>query len=168
MAEKNLAELDGVVAPRVLLNAVKTARLLTELGVRHALVGGLAVGIHGHPRATKDVDFLVADEAFLMVRPLLVYRDELKHLVEVGVVDLLSVSDQRPFMEEFLALPKAGGVPIIPVEALIMMKLDANRIQDRADVRALVDAGADVGAVKSFLEAHAANLVSRFSSVLDA
>jgi hypothetical protein len=28
-----------------------------ELGVPHALIGGLAVGLHGHPRATKDVDF---------------------------------------------------------------------------------------------------------------
>ena len=28
--------------------------------VRYLLVGGWAVGIYGHPRATKDIDFLVA------------------------------------------------------------------------------------------------------------
>ena len=42
---------------------VASARL-TELGVRHVLVGGLAVGAWGHARATKHVDFLVGEEAF--------------------------------------------------------------------------------------------------------
>ena len=28
-------------------------------GVEYALCGGLALGIHGHPRATKDIDLLV-------------------------------------------------------------------------------------------------------------
>jgi len=41
---------------------VASARL-TELGVRHVLVGGLAVGGWGHPRATKDVVFLVGEES---------------------------------------------------------------------------------------------------------
>ncbi len=30
-----------------------------ERGVRHALIGGLAVNVHGYARATHDVDFLV-------------------------------------------------------------------------------------------------------------
>jgi len=30
--------------------------------VRYLLVGGWAVGMHGHPRATKDIDFLIAVE----------------------------------------------------------------------------------------------------------
>ncbi|MCL2192066.1 MAG: hypothetical protein FWB78_01560 [Treponema sp.] len=28
--------------------------------MRYLLVGGWAVGIHGHPRATKDIDFLIS------------------------------------------------------------------------------------------------------------
>lgn len=36
--------------------AVRLNRLLPE---PHALIGGLAVGIHGYVRATKDVDFVV-------------------------------------------------------------------------------------------------------------
>ena len=56
--------LDGVVAPRI-LDAMRIASSrLRELGIRHALVGALGVGAHGYPRATKDVDFLVGDEAF--------------------------------------------------------------------------------------------------------
>src|SRR5580704_20745 len=60
----DLSSMDDVVSPRV-LDAMRTASSeLARLGVRHALVGGLAVGAHGYPRATKGVDFLVGEEAF--------------------------------------------------------------------------------------------------------
>jgi hypothetical protein len=56
--------LDDTVAPRI-LDAMRVASArLTELGARHVLVGGLAVGAWGHARATKGVDFLVGEEAF--------------------------------------------------------------------------------------------------------
>lgn len=58
------SSLDGVVSPRILHALRVASKQLTALGVRHALVGGLAVGMHGFPRATKDVVFLVGDEAF--------------------------------------------------------------------------------------------------------
>ena len=35
-------------------------RFLNEHDVRYLLVGGWAVGIYGNPRATKDIDFLIA------------------------------------------------------------------------------------------------------------
>ncbi|MDG5816822.1 hypothetical protein QA601_17125 [Chitinispirillales bacterium ANBcel5] len=35
-------------------------RFLNENEVRYLLVGGWAVGIYGNPRATKDIDFLIA------------------------------------------------------------------------------------------------------------
>ncbi|HSN99340.1 MAG TPA: hypothetical protein VLS89_13685, partial [Candidatus Nanopelagicales bacterium] len=60
----DLSLLEGIVAPRVLDALRAASQQLTRVGIRHALVGGLAVGAHGHPRATKDVDFLVGDEAF--------------------------------------------------------------------------------------------------------
>lgn len=37
----------------------KTVKLLNKLHVPYALIGGLAVSIHGYPRATIDVDFLI-------------------------------------------------------------------------------------------------------------
>jgi len=59
----DLTLLDGVVAPCI-LDAMRIAsEHLTKVGIRHALVGGLAVGAHGHPRAIKDVEFLVGEEA---------------------------------------------------------------------------------------------------------
>ncbi len=39
--------------------AVRLSKLLPD---KHALIGGLAVGIHGYVRATKDVDFVVLDD----------------------------------------------------------------------------------------------------------
>lgn len=35
---------------------------LAEAGVEYAICGGLAVAIHGHPRATMDIDLLVQPE----------------------------------------------------------------------------------------------------------
>jgi predicted nucleotidyltransferase len=35
---------------------------LNENGVRYLLVGGYAVGIHGYPRATNDLDIFVASD----------------------------------------------------------------------------------------------------------
>ena len=32
---------------------------LAEAEISHALIGGLAVGLHGYQRATADIDFLV-------------------------------------------------------------------------------------------------------------
>ena len=39
------------------------------------------MGIHGHPRATKDADFLVGKEAFVTVSPVLIYGEELREIV---------------------------------------------------------------------------------------
>jgi hypothetical protein len=35
---------------------------LNDNDVCYLLVGGWAVGIYGHPRATKDIDFLIAND----------------------------------------------------------------------------------------------------------
>ncbi len=127
--------LSEVVAAQILLDAITTSQRLTELGIPHALIGGLAVGMHGHPRATRDVDFLVGPEAFESTSPLLVYRAELSDLVRIGVIDLLSVPPDFPSLAEHLQDAEPGRVPVIPVEALILLKLHANRPQDRAVCR---------------------------------
>jgi len=37
-------------------------RCLNKNKVKYLLVGGWAVGVYGHPRATKDIDFLLAND----------------------------------------------------------------------------------------------------------
>ena len=164
--EHPLQALDGVVGAHIIATAEEVSRRLTALGVPHALIGGLAVGIHGHPRATKDVDFLVGKEAFAQVFPIMVYRDELSEVVRIGVVDLLAVPSNRPELRLALALPAPGELPVIPVEALVLMKLDAHRPQDRADVVALLRSGADLAEVRAFLAAEAPDLLPRFGSLV--
>jgi len=39
---------------------IEFIQCLNSNEVRYLLIGGWAVGLHGHPRATKDIDFLVA------------------------------------------------------------------------------------------------------------
>ncbi len=155
------------VAARVLLNAIDASRRLSELEVPHALIGGLAVGVHGHPRATKDVDFLVGTEAFEHTSPLLVYREELRDLVRLGAIDFLAVPKAYPSLVEHLAPSAAGGeVPVVPVEALILLKLHANRPQDQADVVALLQAGVDTATVTHYLRDHAPELLTRFAELV--
>ena len=37
-------------------------KCLNSNNVKYLLIGGWAVGIYGHPRATKDIDFLVSND----------------------------------------------------------------------------------------------------------
>ncbi len=159
-------DLAHVVAPKVIDDAIEMGQLLAGLGIPHALVGGLAVGLNGHPRATKDVDYLVGREAFEMTAPVLVYRDELKDRVVMGVIDLLAVPDDYPSLVEELAVVEVGEVHVISVEGLILMKLAANRTQDRDDVERLIAAGADEGRLAAYIAENAPQLLSRFSEIV--
>lgn len=149
----------GVVAPEVLLDALRASARLRDLGIPHALVGGLAVGLYGHVRATRDVDFLVGSQAFARQSPLLIYRDELHDLVRVGVIDFLAVPPGHEDLEALLAVPSQGELPVVPLSVLVMMKLQAGRPQDRADIAALLDSDEDVDEVFRYLHQHAPELV---------
>jgi hypothetical protein len=47
-----------------LASLLDAARALSDAGIAHALIGGIAVGIHSEvPRATQDIDFAVASTA---------------------------------------------------------------------------------------------------------
>jgi hypothetical protein len=156
-------DLARVVAPKVLTDAIDTSERLRVLGIPHALVGGLAVGLHGHPRATKDVDFIVGVAAFASIKPILSFREELGDLVRWGVIDLLAALPDDPALEQALQDPSPGEVPVVPVEVLVLMKLRAGRPQDEADVAHLARAGMDVRAVLEWLGEHAAEHVATFS-----
>lgn len=158
--------LSEVVAAKILLDAITTSQRLSELGVPHTLIGALAVGVHGHPRATKDVDFLVGPEAFESTSPLLVYRPELSEVVRIGVIDLLSVPPEYPSLAEHLQDVEPGTVPIIPIDALILLKLHANRPQDLADVIALLKSGVNAAKVTDYLRDVAPALASKFAELV--
>ncbi len=163
MSEVNV--LQEVVSPAILRRAADISRRLAELNIPHVLVGGLAVGVHGHPRSTKDVDFMVGEEAFASTTPFLIYRDELKGSVSVGETDIMSVPTRYPGLADELRLE--DDIPIISLRGLILMKLDAFRARDREDVRVLL--GQDmsrVRGVRDYLQEHAPLLISRLAEVL--
>jgi hypothetical protein len=57
------------------------------------------------------------------------------------------------------------GLPIVPIEALIYMKLVAKRRKDLVDVVELVKAGADVALVRDYLSQYAVDLVPMFEEL---
>lgn len=159
--------LQEVVSPTLLRRAAETSRLLRKLEVPHALVGGLAVGLHGHLRATRDVDFMVGEEAFSSTNPFLVYRDELKELARVGETDIMSIPERYPCLQEELRLEV--DVPVISLRGLVLTKLDANRARDREDVRVLLTRSpGQLRIVRDYLQEQAPELVTRLAEVLAA
>lgn len=71
-------------------------------------------------------------------------------------------------MEEILDHPPMSeGLPIVPIEALIYMKLVAMRRKDMVDVIELVKAGTDVTLARDYLRQYAADLVPMFEELVN-
>jgi len=93
MARPDPSLLQGVVA-REVLDAMRVASLaLKRAGVRHVVVGGLAVGVWAKPRATMDIDLAVATSALAAAR---------QALRELGVLQTgRSVTRCRPCAKKY-------------------------------------------------------------------
>jgi hypothetical protein len=164
----DLGLLDGVVAPRILEALRVASEQLTKIGVRHALVGGLAVGAHGHPRATKDVDFLVGEEAFMHHGGGLVTIAP-GVPVQVGdvAVDPISIASGESYLDAAVAKPIiSGGIPIAPVEVLFYLKLKSPRRKDAADLVELVKGGVATAPVRRYLEQVAPDMIDKFDLLI--
>jgi hypothetical protein len=146
--------------------AEEAARRLSALGIRHALVGGLAVGAHGAPRNTTDVDFLVGLEAFEGSGSVLVHRSGVPVRVGEVAIDLLPA--EEPLMQGALeaAQQRPSPIPLIDLPVLVQMKLRALRPHDQDDVRRLIRAGADLGAIRAHLASAEPALLARLDYVL--
>lgn len=119
--------------------AIAASEALRAAGIRHVLVGGLAVGAHGYHRTTRDVDFLLGDEGFVHHRFLVTHRPEVPLRHRDVAIDSLEDPELSAL---FAQVPAAGEIPVIPVEALVLMKLVAWRPKDRHDVAELYQVGA--------------------------
>lgn len=155
------------VAPRVRDAAIKTAAQLNHLAIRYALAGGLAVGAHGYIRATTDVVFLVGEEAFDHQGLLVAFKAGVPIEVDGIRIDYLSPTSLGSQMEEVLNHPPMSeGLAVVPIEALIYMKLVAKRRKDLVDVIELVKAGADLKLVRDYLRQYAGDLVLLFEELV--
>lgn len=156
------------VAPKVRDAAIQGAAQLERLGIRHALAGSLAVGAHGYVRSTTVVDFLVGDEAFEHHGALVTFRPGVPIEVDGVRIDFLSPFSLGAQLEEVLDNPPVSqGLAVVPVEALIYMKLKARRRQDLLDVVELINSGINVSQVRSYLEQYAADLVPHFNELVE-
>lgn len=165
----SLDERFDVLNPRVLRALRAGHEALDRLGVRHLLVGGLAVGIYGRVRVTKDVDFLVGPEAFDEVGTLVSFRPGVPLSAEgVPIDSILAPTEHEAVLGAALADPlMVDGIPVIRVEELIYMKLIASRRQDLADVVSMLrEADVDVARTRALLDAAEPSLRARFDELL--
>jgi hypothetical protein len=160
MTEPDPSLLADVVSPKVLDAYRRASEALTNAGVRHVLIGGLAVGANGYPRNTKDVDFLVGAEAFEH-HPggLVTLRAGVPFQVNGVAVDFLSPEPDEGFLERCL---DATPGSIVPAGPLIYLKLKASRLRDQTDVVELVKTSLDIVGVRAYLATNAPHMIERF------
>lgn len=128
-------------------------------GVDHAVCGGIAVAIHGHPRATRDIDLLlpagsleaalraVRRAGYILEGGLITFgsgTDRQRRLFRVSrasgadlmTLDLLLVDDANdPIWKGREAVRWRGReVVVVSRAGLIEMKRRASRPQDLADI----------------------------------
>lgn len=116
---------------------------LAKAGVRHALCGGVAVSCYAEPRATKDVDFLVGEEAFEHHGLLVTLKAGIPLRVASVPIDTVPLVPKLAGLEASLVeSPRADGIPVVSPEALVVMKVVAGRLRDQGDVQALLESGA--------------------------
>jgi hypothetical protein len=161
----DLRLLEGVVSPRILDAVHQASAALTKAKIRHALIGGLAVGAYGYVRATKDVDFLVGDEGFEQHGGgIVTFKPGVPITANGVIVDILSDETVEDQVDEPI---ETEGVPIVDPEALVYLKLRAYRRRDKEDVVQLLRAGLDERPIRKYLEQVAPDLVSRFDELTD-
>jgi len=141
---------------------VALIKALNDAGVRYALCGGLAMAVHGHPRATQDIDLLIPEEELEKIQQVaeaagfwipsgrMPFKAKTPLAMEiyrvskaVGSVliplDMIIVSPAlQDVWEGRIDLP-LGAIqcPVVSREGLITMKRIAGRHRDLADIESL-------------------------------
>lgn len=135
------------------------AAALETAGIEFALCGGLALAVHGHPRATKGIDLIVRREDLGRVRSVAracgfvleslpmkfsgsgIEIERVSKIVgaDVLMLDLLIANDVlAPVFESRVRVPWGDKeLPVVSRAGLISMKLTAGRPQDLADLARL-------------------------------
>jgi hypothetical protein len=148
-----------VSTPKLPADFVDLLAAFADAEVRYLVIGGYAVGFHDRPRATKDLDLLVADDPANVERtcqalvafgaaPATIQalrRSANDEIVWFGVppvrVDLLKSAAGIDFSTAYTRCVRmAAGdlaIPVVGLDDLIAMKRAADRDQDRVDVRRL-------------------------------
>jgi hypothetical protein len=134
---------------------------LREQGIPYALIGGMALILHGYERLTKDVDILLTLEGLLSFREKYVgrgyvpafegarktFRDTANNIRVEFITTGEYPGDGKPkpvaFPDPAQASIERDGIRVIQLEKLIELKLAsglsaAHRLRDLADVQDLI------------------------------
>ena len=178
MAERSLVEW-----------VARASDALTRRAVRHAVVGAIALSVHGYVRATVDIDILIEPhdlpKARVVLQELGFLQTQSKplHFKRATIVRALVPSgpDGEPLIFDVVmvderlatsALQRAGvaeinelEVPIVSPEDLVLLKLLRDSDQDRIDIRNLA---AQAALDRRYLrtKAKVLRIVSRLNRVL--
>lgn len=135
----------------------RTVKNLEKAGIPYALLGGMAVNLHGHRRTTNDVDILLTAEGLgefrrryvpgqYEVAPERAHRfNDRKNEVNVDfLLTGLFPGNHQPgpiaFPDPAAVLTLVEGIQVVELGVLIELKLAAHRYQDLADVVSLIRA----------------------------
>jgi hypothetical protein len=125
--------------------ARELTRVLAAAGIPAAVIGGVAVVLHGHIRTTVDVDLLVGPPLAAVAEALtdagFEFLPERREFVRGGIPVHLVMPDQAGPLPEVLI--DLEGIRTVPLARLINMKLRTGttqllRAQDLADVIGLI------------------------------
>ena len=132
-------------------------KCLNSNDVKYLLLGGWAVGIYGHPRATKDIDFLVSADNDNLIKLQNAFLDfgsppidiesfcKKDNVIRIGSsptqIDIINKADGISIDECFLnkSIINVDGMEIMLIskEDLIKNKMASGRYQDLADAEKL-------------------------------
>jgi hypothetical protein len=134
---------------------------LEARGIEYALCGGIALAIHGAPRATQDIDLLARSEDLERIRQVardcgFVFESLPMDFASSGITvhRFTKLIGEVPLMLDALIADgplaavwqtrstvtfEGGPIHVVSREGLVTMKLAAGRPQDIADVKRLAE-----------------------------
>jgi predicted nucleotidyltransferase len=132
-------------------------RCLNSNNVKYLLIGGWAVGLYGHPRATKDIDFLVFGDSSNLEKlgkalnefgapPVDInYLGEKGNIIRIGLppigIDIINNADgidiKDCYSRKKTIMVEGIEIALISKEDLIINKKSTGRLSDLADVEKL-------------------------------
>jgi len=136
----------------------RTSGAFSQHRVPHALVGGVALAVHGYLRATTDIDMLIdgsmlsearralesigllqAQNAVMKFKRVDILRALSPELGELVVVDVLIVNDLGSDVVAHARASDIHGVsvPVASADDIVLLKLLRDSVRDRADIEEL-------------------------------
>lgn len=141
------------------------AEAFAHRSIRHALIGGLAIGLRGRPRLTQDIHFLVDIPEIALpgllddlvargfsLEPAVVIKQYVQEHITAFSFGEVRIDWLKPVLPLYsraiadaspLDWSEGHSIRVASVEGLILTKLVAFRTQDQMDIETLLTANRD-------------------------